>query len=91
MTWSRIDLPQMGHAESAGLTYGASGSPVYGGGRVWILSQDAGRLYAASPTTGRALAHVSVGRTTRFATPALYGDRVVVPTYAGITIVRVSP
>jgi len=66
----------------------AAGSPVVGGGRVWILDPSGGTLYAASPSTGKATAHVSVGTTTRFATPALYGDRVIVPTEAGVTIVR---
>lgn len=67
-----------------------SGSPVVGGGRVWILDQDNGVLYGASPRTGRALNHVSVGATSRFATPALYGRLVLVPTLTGVTFVRTS-
>ena len=65
-----------------------AGSPVYGGHRVWALDQNAGVLHALS--AGRSLEHVSVGVTSRFATPALYGHLVVVPTMAGATFVRIS-
>lgn len=66
---------------------GASGSPVVGGGRVWILDPGAGILYAAATGTGAVEEQVSVGSTSRFATPALYGRLVLVPTMAGLTIV----
>lgn len=65
-----------------------SGSPLVGGGRVWILDQGGGVLYAADPRTGKPREHIGVGVTTRFATPALYGDLVLVPTTSGVTIVR---
>ncbi|MGN6162721.1 MAG: outer membrane protein assembly factor BamB family protein, partial [Marmoricola sp.] len=65
-----------------------TGSPVVGGKRVWALIPRAGRLYSLAPGTGKALANISVGATTRFATPALYGSLIVVPTTAGITIVQ---
>lgn len=67
-----------------------TGSPVVGGGRVWSLDPGAGILYALSPSTGQVVRHVSVGATSRFATPALYGRHVFVPTLSGITVVRVS-
>lgn len=65
-----------------------NGSPVIGGQRVWSVAPYAGRLYSLSPGTGRVLSSISVGVTSRFATPALYRNLVIVPTLAGITIVR---
>lgn len=64
------------------------GSPVVGGQRVWSLVPHGGRLYSLSAETGHSLGNIWVGPTTRFATPALYRDLVIVPTVAGITIVR---
>ncbi|GAB3861359.1 hypothetical protein GCM10028801_25400 [Nocardioides maradonensis] len=64
------------------------GSPVVGGGRVWSLDPSGGVLHALDPATGRSRGRVSVGATSRFATPALSGDRVIVPTLTGITIVK---
>ena len=85
----RIDatgrLHQLWHAAS-----GVAGSPVVGGGRVWSLDQDAGVLHALDPATGSSRAQVIVGVTSRFATPALYGRDVLVPTLTGVTIVATS-
>ncbi|MGI8762067.1 MAG: PQQ-binding-like beta-propeller repeat protein [Jatrophihabitantaceae bacterium] len=67
-----------------------SGSPVVGGGRVWSLDVSAGVLHALDPATGRSMAQVAVGQTTRFATPALSGNRVLVATLAGLTVVTTS-
>ncbi len=67
-----------------------TGSPVVGGGRVWALDQDAGVLHALDPKTGVRLEQVDVGATSRFATPALYGKYVLVPTLAGLTVVATS-
>jgi len=36
--------------------------------------QNAGVLHALSPATGRSTAQVSVGQTSRFATPAIHGN-----------------
>jgi outer membrane protein assembly factor BamB len=66
------------------------GSPVVGGGRVWALDQVGGVLHALDPATGQALRQVPVGETSRFATPAVYGGLVLVPTLAGVTYVRAS-
>jgi outer membrane protein assembly factor BamB len=65
-----------------------AGSPVVGGDRVWSVDATAGVLYALDPATGRPREQVPVGGTSRFATPALYGDLVLVPTLSGVTIVR---
>jgi sugar lactone lactonase YvrE len=66
------------------------GSPVVGGGRVWALDQIGGVLHALDPATGQALGQVPVGETSCFATPAVYGGLVLVPTLAGVTYVRAS-
>ena len=65
-----------------------TGSPVVGGGRVWTVDPAAGVLHALDPRTGETREQVQVGETSRFATPALYGRYVLVPTLAGLTILR---
>jgi outer membrane protein assembly factor BamB len=67
-----------------------AGSPVVGGGRVWTLDQSAGVLHALDPATGRTRERVAVGTTSRFATPAISGRDVLVPTLAGLAVVRTS-
>ncbi|MFL6140181.1 MAG: PQQ-binding-like beta-propeller repeat protein [Frankiaceae bacterium] len=65
-----------------------AGSPVVGGGAVWSIDPSGGTLYALSPSTGAVLRHISVGTTSRFATPALrYDGHVLVPTLDGIVSV----
>ncbi|HZC69368.1 MAG TPA: PQQ-binding-like beta-propeller repeat protein [Jatrophihabitans sp.] len=66
------------------------GSPVVGGGRVWALNPDSGTLYTLDPTNGAVIDSVSVGETSRFATPAIYGSQLFVPTLDGLTVVRTS-
>lgn len=65
-----------------------AGSPVIGGGRVWALDQPGGVLHALDPATGQTREQVSVGETSRFATPAIYGSLVLVPTLTGVAFVR---
>ncbi len=67
-----------------------NGSPIVGGGRVWVLDYDAGVLHALDPATGRSAAQVGVGVANRFATPAAAGADVLVPTLAGLSVVRTS-
>lgn len=67
-----------------------AGSPVVGGGRVWALAQEDGVLHALDPRTGKTRERVDVGTTSRFATPAITGADVIVPTLSGITVVRTS-
>jgi outer membrane protein assembly factor BamB len=67
-----------------------AGSPVVGGGRVWALDYTAGVLHALDPATGQTLGQVSVGQANRFATPAIYGNLVLVPTLTGVVFVRTS-
>jgi outer membrane protein assembly factor BamB len=67
-----------------------NGSPVIGGGRIWVLDPAAGVLHALDPATGASLGQVAVGVANRFATPALAGPDVIVPTLAGLAVVRTS-
>jgi hypothetical protein len=67
-----------------------TGSPVTGGGRIWTLDPGAGVLQGLDPISGASVAQVSVGMTSRFATPALYGNKVLVPTLTGLTVVTTS-
>ena len=67
-----------------------TGSPVVGGGRVWSLDPKDGVLHALDPATGKSVAKVTVGTTSRFATPAISGPNLLVPTLTGLTIVRGS-
>jgi hypothetical protein len=66
------------------------GSPVIGGGRVWSLNPYRRVLHALSLKTGHSLRAVRVGVASRFATPAIYGRRLFVPTLSGLTVVRSS-
>ena len=54
---------------------------------VWDLDPGAGRLYAVGTAGGNVRASIAVGSTTRFATPALSGRRILVGTTSGLTIV----
>jgi len=63
------------------------GSPVVGGGAVFALATGDGVLYALDERTGRVRGRAAVGPVTRFATPALSGRLVLVPTKGGIIAV----
>ncbi|HEY9483125.1 MAG TPA: PQQ-binding-like beta-propeller repeat protein [Micromonosporaceae bacterium] len=67
-----------------------TGSPVIGGGRIWVLDTNNGILHGLDPATGQSVGQIDVGVANRFATPALYGADVIVPTLAGIAVVRTS-
>jgi hypothetical protein len=70
--------------------HGASniaGSPVVGGRRVWSIDPG-GTLYSLDQTTGQVKGSVGVGSTSRFATPALYGNHVVLGTLRGLVVVN---
>jgi len=65
-----------------------SGSPVVAGSTVWSVEMS-GTLDALNASTGQRRAAVSIGATTRFATPAIAGSRLFVPTLRGVTAVQV--
>jgi hypothetical protein len=66
------------------------GSPVVGGGRVWSLDPNGGVLHALGLAHGGGRGSIAVGATSRFATPAIYGPDVFVPTMSGLTVVATS-
>ena len=63
------------------------GPPVIGGGAVWSLNVDGGRLYALDPATGGVLASLSVGALPHFASPTLWNGQVLVGTMAGVVAI----
>ncbi|HET9254138.1 MAG TPA: PQQ-binding-like beta-propeller repeat protein [Pseudonocardiaceae bacterium] len=67
----------------------ADGSPVVGGGVVWVVSTDAGVLYALDPATGAPRAQIQVGELPHFASPTLAGSHVYLGTTTGVTAIAV--
>jgi hypothetical protein len=67
-----------------------TGSPVVVGATVWSVQPD-GTLDGLDSATGRVLATVPVGAATRFATPAVSGAAMFVPTRDGVTAVALRP
>jgi outer membrane protein assembly factor BamB len=66
----------------------ANGSPVVGGGAVWVADWDAGRLYELSPATGRVRQQLGVGSALpHFVSPALSGGLVLLGTMHGVVAV----
>src|SRR5713226_6549282 len=66
-----------------------TGSPVIGGNTVYSLDPAGGMLYALDSATGSVLATISVGTTSRFATPTLSQSRIFVGTLKGIVVVSI--
>jgi outer membrane protein assembly factor BamB len=67
----------------------AAGSPVLGGGALWVVDYDGGQLYALDPASGTVRQRVEVGRCPHFASPTLARGRVYLGTVTGV--VAVSP
>ena len=66
----------------------AIGSPVSGGGTVWVPDVDGGVLYELSPATGKVKGKISLGSALpRFASPSLSGDLALVGTANGVAAV----
>jgi polyvinyl alcohol dehydrogenase (cytochrome) len=66
----------------------AQGSPVVGGGAVWVADWDTGVLYQLDPATGRARRQISVGAALpHFASPSLSGRLALVGTLSGVVAV----
>jgi polyvinyl alcohol dehydrogenase (cytochrome) len=67
----------------------ANGSPVIGGGAVWVASWPSGVLYELSPATGAVREKISLGSTLpHFASLSLAGPLAFVGTDDGVTAVR---
>ncbi|GAA0664832.1 hypothetical protein GCM10010193_15270 [Kitasatospora atroaurantiaca] len=62
-----------------------SGSPVVGGGAVWVVDYGRGQLYALNPSDGRVLQQTSTGPLPHFVSPVLTGGLVLLGTMAGVT------
>ncbi len=66
------------------------GSPVVGGGAVWSLDAGSGVLDALDEATGHVMTTAAVGAVTRFASPVLAANRVIVGTENGVVVISVS-
>ncbi len=66
-----------------------TGSPIVGGNTVYSLDSADGKLYALNAATGALRATLSVGATSRFATPTLYQSSIFVGTLTGIVAVGI--
>jgi polyvinyl alcohol dehydrogenase (cytochrome) len=66
----------------------ANGSPMLGGGYVWVVDWNAGTLYALDPANGSVHSHVDLGAVPHFASPTLSGGTIFVGTSAGVVAVR---
>src|SRR6478609_1332183 len=65
----------------------ANGSPVVGGGAVWVTDYDHGTLYALDPATGQPLDQLATGDLPHFASPTLGGNRAYLGTLHGVIAV----
>ena len=66
----------------------AAGSPVIGGGAVWVADWDAGVLYQLDPATGRVRRRIALGSPLpHFASPSLSGPFALIGTMSGVTAV----
>ncbi|MEV5085469.1 PQQ-binding-like beta-propeller repeat protein [Streptomyces sp. NPDC056159] len=63
------------------------GSPVVGGGAVWVVDYPGGELRALDPATGRVRKQIAVGAVPHFVSPTLSGGRVFVGTLSGVTAI----
>jgi outer membrane protein assembly factor BamB len=67
----------------------AAGSPVLGGGALWVVDYD-GVLYALDPATGAVRQQVPVGSAPHFASPTLGRAHAYVGTLTGVSAVSVG-
>lgn len=67
----------------------ADGSPVLGGGAVWVTDTDRGILYALDPASGAPRQQIEVGALPHFASPTLAGERAYVGTTGGVVAINV--
>jgi outer membrane protein assembly factor BamB len=66
----------------------AMGSPVLGGGAIWVTDWDAGTLYQLDAATGQVRRTIGLGSSLpHFASPSLSGPLVLVGTRAGVVAV----
>jgi outer membrane protein assembly factor BamB len=65
----------------------AAGSPVVGGGAVWVVDYDGGVMYALDPGTGKTRTQLNIGTAPHFASPTLAGGRAYVGLMDGVVSV----
>jgi polyvinyl alcohol dehydrogenase (cytochrome) len=70
---------------------GAKGSPIVGGGLVWVVDYDNGVLYGLDPAGGTTKQRLTIGKAPHFASPTMVGGRIFVGTFAGVTAVTLAP
>ncbi len=63
----------------------SAGSPVTGGGAVWVVDYSDGELYALDAATGAVRRKTALGSVPHFVSPVLSGGRVLVGTLGGVT------
>jgi polyvinyl alcohol dehydrogenase (cytochrome) len=67
----------------------AAGSPVFGGGAVWVPDWSAGVLYELDPANGHVQHQIRLGSPLpHFASPSLSGRLVLLGTLHGVVAVR---
>jgi outer membrane protein assembly factor BamB len=66
---------------------GVSGSPVVGGGAVWVVDPN-GTLYALDQPTGAIRQQLALGAVPHFASPSLAGQRAYVGTMDGVVAIN---
>jgi outer membrane protein assembly factor BamB len=67
----------------------AAGSPVLGGGAVWVADWDSGTLYELSQATGQVRHQIGLGTTLpHFVSPSLSGGLVITGTMTGVVAVN---
>jgi polyvinyl alcohol dehydrogenase (cytochrome) len=69
---------------------GAKGSPVVGGGVVWVVDYDGGLLYVLDPATGQTKGTVSIGKAPHFASPTLGAGHAYIGTLNSVVAVSIS-
>lgn len=83
----RIGADGTPHAGWTAQAAGAHGSPVTGGGAVFVVDYDGGVLYALDAASGVIRGKVSIGRAPHFAAPSLSGAHAYVGTLDGVVAV----
>ena len=85
---TRVDVHGDGTFSRMWSAPGIPGSPAIGPGALYSLGGS--NLYAINAHTGAVISHITVGPTTRFATPMLLGNRVYVGTTTGVVSAAIS-
>jgi outer membrane protein assembly factor BamB len=65
----------------------AAGSPVVGGGQIWVVDYDGGLLYTLDPATGAVRQQIRIGASPHFASPTLARNHAYIGTLTGVVAV----